>query len=194
MLLHADRGSLFLVEGERVNNDKTENNNTLKHEPNHRISNSFTTDNCTRISLRSSTSNAKTLEIKDKLILDQLTTTHQENNIIENEPENKRLENNNINSIQKIESDNTFYSDNEVSDLRYTNNVNSERHSSIPQTRCLVSKLFDVCSKSTLIEMEKKEEIRIPWGMGIVGYVAESGVPVNIPDAYKVSIQILLNR
>lgn len=192
MLLHADRGSLFLVEGERSNNDKIENNNTLKQEPNHRISNSFTTDNCTRISLRSSTSNAKTLEIKDKLILDQLTTTHQENNI-ENEPENKRLENNNINR-QGIEGDNIFYSDNEVSDLRYTNNVNSERHSSIPQTRCLVSKLFDVCSKSTLIEMEKKEEIRIPWGMGIVGYVAESGVPVNIPDAYKVSIHILFNR
>jgi dual 3',5'-cyclic-AMP and -GMP phosphodiesterase 11 len=35
--------------------------------------------------------------------------------------------------------------------------------------------------------MEKKEEIKIPWGTGIVGYVAKSGVPVNIPDAYKVS-------
>jgi signal transduction protein with GAF and PtsI domain len=35
--------------------------------------------------------------------------------------------------------------------------------------------------------MEKKEEIKIPWGTGIVGYVAESGEPVNIPDAYKVS-------
>jgi hypothetical protein len=50
-----------------------------------------------------------------------------------------------------------------------------------------VSKLFDVCSRSTLQEMEKKEEIKIPWGTGIVGYVAESGEPVNIPDAYKVS-------
>lgn len=54
------------------------------------------------------------------------------------------------------------------------------------RTRCLVSKLFDVCSRSTLKEMEKKEEIKIPWGMGIVGFVAESGEPVNIPDAYKV--------
>lgn len=54
-------------------------------------------------------------------------------------------------------------------------------------SRYLVSKLFDVCSKSTLQEMEKKEEIRIPWGTGIVGFVAESGEPVNIPDAYKVS-------
>lgn len=34
--------------------------------------------------------------------------------------------------------------------------------------------------------MEKKDEIKIPWGTGIVGYVAESGEPVNIPDAYKV--------
>lgn len=49
-----------------------------------------------------------------------------------------------------------------------------------------MSKLFDVCSKSTPEQMEQLEEIRIPWGSGIVGYVAESGEPVNIPDAYKV--------
>jgi dual 3',5'-cyclic-AMP and -GMP phosphodiesterase 11 len=55
-----------------------------------------------------------------------------------------------------------------------------------PSNRCLVSKLFDVCSKSTLEEMEKKDEIKIQWGHGIVGYVAQSGEPVNIPDAYKV--------
>lgn len=59
-----------------------------------------------------------------------------------------------------------------------------------PRGRCLVSKLFDVCSKSTLVEMEKKEEIRIPWGTGIVGFVAESGEPVNIPDAYQVSFVV----
>ncbi|XP_025837140.1 dual 3',5'-cyclic-AMP and -GMP phosphodiesterase 11 isoform X2 [Agrilus planipennis] len=55
----------------------------------------------------------------------------------------------------------------------------------VPRGRCLVSKLFDVCSKSTLSEMEKKDEICIPWGTGIVGYVAESGEAVNIPDAYQ---------
>ncbi|KAI9564201.1 hypothetical protein GHT06_007939 [Daphnia sinensis] len=60
--------------------------------------------------------------------------------------------------------------------------VQGERGS---ESRCLVSKLFDVCSQSTLKEMEKKDEIRIPWGSGIVGYVAQSGEPVNIPDAYK---------
>lgn len=54
-----------------------------------------------------------------------------------------------------------------------------------PRSRCLVSKLFDVCPRSTLSEIERKEEIKVPWGTGIVGYVAESGEPVNIPDAYK---------
>ncbi|CAG7733848.1 unnamed protein product [Allacma fusca] len=53
------------------------------------------------------------------------------------------------------------------------------------QSCYLVSTLFDVCSQSTLADMEKKEEIRIPWGSGIVGYVAESGETLNIPDAYK---------
>jgi dual 3',5'-cyclic-AMP and -GMP phosphodiesterase 11 len=57
-----------------------------------------------------------------------------------------------------------------------------------PSNRCLVSKLFDVCSRSTLEEMEKKDEIKIQWGHGIVGFVAQSGVPVNIPDAYKVCV------
>jgi len=61
---------------------------------------------------------------------------------------------------------------------------------SYSRSRCLVSKLFDVCSRSTLLEMEKKDEIKIPWGTGIVGYVAESGEPVNIPDAYKVGLGI----
>lgn len=60
-------------------------------------------------------------------------------------------------------------------------------------SKCLVSKLFDVCSQSTLQEMEKKKEIRIPWGTGIVGYVAESGEPVNIPDAYKVNKKFSLS-
>ncbi|XP_011343086.1 dual 3',5'-cyclic-AMP and -GMP phosphodiesterase 11 isoform X2 [Ooceraea biroi] len=70
-----------------------------------------------------------------------------------------------------------------------TDNFNDEdsrrNDQSYSRNRCLVSKLFDVCSRSTLLEMEKKDEIKIPWGTGIVGYVAESGEPVNIPDAYK---------
>lgn len=53
--------------------------------------------------------------------------------------------------------------------------------------RCLVSKLFDVCPRSTVAEMELREEVRVAWGTGIAGHVAESGEPVNIPDAYQVT-------
>lgn len=56
--------------------------------------------------------------------------------------------------------------------------------------RCLVSKLFDVCPRSTLEEMENQDEVRVAWGTGIAGHVAESGEPVNIPDAYQVNINI----
>ncbi|XP_058124704.1 dual 3',5'-cyclic-AMP and -GMP phosphodiesterase 11-like [Anopheles coustani] len=51
--------------------------------------------------------------------------------------------------------------------------------------KCLVSKLFDVCSNSTLAEMEQQDEVKVAWGTGIAGHVAESGEPVNIPDAYQ---------
>lgn len=47
----------------------------------------------------------------------------------------------------------------------------------------LVSDLFDVNINSTVDEMSKTE-IRIPWGSGIVGHVASSGKPLNIPDCY----------
>ena len=50
-----------------------------------------------------------------------------------------------------------------------------------------MSKLFDVCPRSTVEEMELRDEVRVAWGTGIAGYVAESGEPVNIPDAYEVS-------
>lgn len=36
-------------------------------------------------------------------------------------------------------------------------------------------------------EMDLREEVRVAWGTGIAGYVAESGEPVNIPDAYQVN-------
>ncbi|XP_039229133.1 dual 3',5'-cyclic-AMP and -GMP phosphodiesterase 11 isoform X2 [Drosophila yakuba] len=51
--------------------------------------------------------------------------------------------------------------------------------------KCLVSKLFDVCPRSTVEEMEQQDEVRVAWGTGIAGHVAESGEPVNIPDAYQ---------
>lgn len=55
--------------------------------------------------------------------------------------------------------------------------------------RCLISQLFDVSCQSTIEQMEQKEEIMIPWGKGIVGYVAQSGESVNIPDCYQVCIK-----
>lgn len=39
--------------------------------------------------------------------------------------------------------------------------------------------------------MEKQEEVRVAWGTGIAGHVAESGEPVNIPDAYQVCTEIM---
>lgn len=36
-------------------------------------------------------------------------------------------------------------------------------------------------------EIEQQEEVRVAWGTGIAGHVAESGEPVNIPDAYQVN-------
>lgn len=31
------------------------------------------------------------------------------------------------------------------------------------------------------------DEVRVEWGSGIAGHVADSGEPVNIPDAYEVN-------
>lgn len=74
-------------------------------------------------------------------------------------------------------------------------NGNSKQdNNTYARCRFLVSKLFDVCSRSTLMEMESKDEIKIPWGTGIVGYVAESGEPVNIPDAYQVGLATIYWR
>jgi dual 3',5'-cyclic-AMP and -GMP phosphodiesterase 11 len=54
--------------------------------------------------------------------------------------------------------------------------------------KVLVSSLFDVTIHSSLQDCkEKSEEIRVAWGTGIIGYVAKTGVAVNIPDAYEVS-------
>lgn len=57
-----------------------------------------------------------------------------------------------------------------------------------PECR-LVSKLFDVNMNASLkVSMERSEEISIPYGTGIVGFVAKTGECVNIADAYAVSI------
>ncbi|XP_044754885.1 cGMP-specific 3',5'-cyclic phosphodiesterase [Coccinella septempunctata] len=52
----------------------------------------------------------------------------------------------------------------------------------------LVAKLFDVRHDTTLeeaIKMARAEEIRIPFGVGIAGSVAQSKTLINIKDAYN---------
>ncbi|GIY75052.1 dual 3',5'-cyclic-AMP and -GMP phosphodiesterase 11 [Caerostris darwini] len=54
--------------------------------------------------------------------------------------------------------------------------------------RCLVSQLFDV--HSTVEQMQRKEEIHIPWGNDIARHVAECRESLNIPDCYKVLLEL----
>ncbi|XP_046852626.1 dual 3',5'-cyclic-AMP and -GMP phosphodiesterase 11-like isoform X2 [Xenia sp. Carnegie-2017] len=51
--------------------------------------------------------------------------------------------------------------------------------------KCLVSTVFDVNAESKVEDLDNVEEIRIPWGSGVVGYVAEKGETVNIANAYE---------
>lgn len=60
-----------------------------------------------------------------------------------------------------------------------------------PQERYLVAKLFDVRHDTDLeqaVKLARTEEIRIPFGIGIAGTVAQSKTLVNIKDAYNVRI------
>lgn len=50
----------------------------------------------------------------------------------------------------------------------------------------LVSKFFDVHAGTTVLPSMNSDEVQVPWGKGIIGYVAEHGETVNIPDAYQV--------
>ncbi|KZC14616.1 PREDICTED: cGMP-specific 3',5'-cyclic phosphodiesterase-like [Dufourea novaeangliae] len=56
------------------------------------------------------------------------------------------------------------------------------------EDRYLVAKLFDVTQDTELedaIQKAKIEEIKIPFGIGIAGYVAQTKEIINIKDAYK---------
>lgn len=58
------------------------------------------------------------------------------------------------------------------------------------EDRYLVAKLFDVTQETELeeaIQRAKNEELRIPFGVGIAGYVAQTKEIINIKDAYEVS-------
>lgn len=55
--------------------------------------------------------------------------------------------------------------------------------------KSLVSKFFDVHAGTPLLpcgSTENSNEVQVPWGKGIIGYVAEHGETVNIADAYQV--------
>lgn len=57
------------------------------------------------------------------------------------------------------------------------------------EDRYLVAKLFDVTQDTELeeaVQKAKNEEIKIPFGVGIAGYVAQTKEIINIKDAYKV--------
>ncbi|XP_049975814.1 dual 3',5'-cyclic-AMP and -GMP phosphodiesterase 11A [Alexandromys fortis] len=54
--------------------------------------------------------------------------------------------------------------------------------------KSLVSKFFDVHAGTPLLpcsSTENSNEVQVPWGKGIIGYVGEHGETVNIPDAYQ---------
>lgn len=52
--------------------------------------------------------------------------------------------------------------------------------------KTLMSKFFDVHAGTTVLPSMNSDEVQVPWGKGIIGYVAEHGETVNIPDAYQV--------
>ncbi|XP_061580441.1 dual 3',5'-cyclic-AMP and -GMP phosphodiesterase 11A [Cololabis saira] len=51
--------------------------------------------------------------------------------------------------------------------------------------KTLVSKFFDVHAGTTVLPSMNSDEVQVPWGKGIIGYVCEHGETVNIPDAYQ---------
>ncbi len=54
----------------------------------------------------------------------------------------------------------------------------------------LVSRLFDVTEDSSLesVVHDESDAIKIPFGIGIVGQVAQTGEPIVLEDAYKVHV------
>ncbi|KAK5890317.1 hypothetical protein CesoFtcFv8_013846 [Champsocephalus esox] len=51
--------------------------------------------------------------------------------------------------------------------------------------KTLVSKFFDVHAGTKVLPSINSDEVQVPWGKGIIGYVAEHGETVNISDAYQ---------
>lgn len=59
-------------------------------------------------------------------------------------------------------------------------------HGRESEERYLAPKLFDVSADTTLQDVSgNRQAIKIPLGTGIIGHVAQTGEPQNIPDAYE---------
>ena len=56
----------------------------------------------------------------------------------------------------------------------------------------LVSRLFDVMENTSVEDAihDESEAIKIPFGVGIIGYAAKMGVAINLEDAYKVLVHL----
>ncbi|XP_065207520.1 dual 3',5'-cyclic-AMP and -GMP phosphodiesterase 11-like isoform X2 [Planococcus citri] len=204
-LLHADRSSLFLVQGDRTavpapdtskcksasiintttasnNNININNNNNNTCSLTNEEDDTFKTENgrIQPVGCLSMEKNAPApVPVRNEIVMANSTAplnimTPNTGSVVVGSP---------IGSTNTGSIDLPFKSETFSTSSTHLRTPSSGSHGC--HSKCLVSKLFDVCSQSTLQEMEKKKEIRIPWGMGIVGYVADSGEPVNIPDAYK---------
>lgn len=61
------------------------------------------------------------------------------------------------------------------------------------EDRYLVAKLFDVTQDTEFeeaVQRARTEEIKIPFGVGVAGYVAQNKQIINIRDAYKVGTYV----
>ncbi|XP_022186791.2 dual 3',5'-cyclic-AMP and -GMP phosphodiesterase 11 isoform X3 [Nilaparvata lugens] len=196
-LLHADRGSLFLVQGEREQQQPSaapnnNNNNNNMEQPKAAIVPS------TVASQHNSNNNSNSSSISSVSINNHVNrpaaaapvgciSIEEQRNCPRSSPPPATTASLNavVGCIGSTNTGSLPAPGSTPASRHHQHHHPSAASEGCQPSRCLVSKLFDVCSRSTLQEMEKKEEIRIPWGMGIVGFVAESGQPVNIPDAYK---------
>ena len=61
------------------------------------------------------------------------------------------------------------------------------------ENRYLASRLFDVTADSTLAEslVSEERQIKVPFGTGIAGHVAETKGTINIRDAYEVNSLVI---
>ncbi|VDN99936.1 unnamed protein product [Rodentolepis nana] len=63
--------------------------------------------------------------------------------------------------------------------------------------RFLVSRLFDVTAKSVFEDVMSKSSqklLSLPFGIGIIGWVAQTGEGVNISNAYEVSFNLFIAK